>query len=257
MPQRLSIFCLLTIVVMAGPTLGQSSSDSQIVPLCELQTKLTQGDQRHVQVEGVYLSGIEGQYLVTSGCSGRSTFTEFELRTHRLWKRLERLSNRTNAKKQVSGDGDPVLVVFEGEFYGQRVPDPKLPEAFRKNYHPAWDPMNASMTKMVVHAIRSVEPLPADHPCAPPKSDPAQWPCFQNPPHVSQPGGAAPGVGLSHEARHAEDTSAPWTPPAAVKQPLWGLVVAFSRARIGALSSSKSFTMLTHWLMTVGADIGL
>ena len=184
MRQRLPVFCLLIIALMAGSVLAQSSSDSQLVPLCDLQTKLPQGEQKNVQVEGVYLSGLEGQYLVTSDCSSRSTFIEFELRTHRLWKQLVRLSNRTNTKRHISGDGDPVLVVFEGVFYGPRVPDPKLPEAIRKNYHPGWDHMNASMTKMVVHAIRRVQPLPAGHPCAPPKSNPRQWPCFQNPaPH--------------------------------------------------------------------------
>lgn len=198
MRPRPSIFCLLTIGLMTGPALAQSPSDLQIVPLCELQTKLTQGEHLNVRVEGVYLSGIDLHYLVTSDCSGRSTRIEFELRTHRLWKELVRLANRTNEKKHVSGDGDPVLVVFEGEFYGPPVPDPKLPEAFRKNYHPGWD-MNAS-TKMVVHAIQKVQPLPADHPCAPPKSDPHQWPCFQNPAPVSQ----SEGVGIIHEAGHAQ-----------------------------------------------------
>lgn len=186
MPKGLSAFCLLTFGLMAGPALAQSSSDPQVVPLCELQTNLGQGQHRNVRVEGVYLFGIEGQYLVTSSCSGRSTAIEFDLRTHRLVKQLERLSSRTNTEKHSSGDGDPVLVVFEGEFYGPRVPDPKLPEAIRKNYHPGWDPMNVSMTKLVVRAIQKVQPLPADHPCAPPKSDPRQWPCFQNPASVSK-----------------------------------------------------------------------
>jgi hypothetical protein len=129
----------------------------------------------------VYLSGLEGQYLVTSGCSGRSTAIEFELKSRRLWKRLVQMSNKTSTQKHAYGDGDAVLVVFEGEFYGPSVPDPKLPEALRKNYHPGWDHNNASITKLVVHAIQSVEPLPADHPCAAPKSDSNKWPCFQNP----------------------------------------------------------------------------
>jgi hypothetical protein len=202
MRERLSILCLLTIGLMAGPVLAQSSSDTEVVPLCELQTRPAQGEHRDVRVEGVYLAGLEGQYLVTSGCSGRSTAIEFELKKHRLWKKLVRLSNRTNTEKHVSGDGDPVLVVFEGVFYGPPVPDAKLPEFFRKNYHPGWDPMNASMTKMVVHTIQRVQPLPPDHPCAPPKSDPRQCPCFQNP--APQSGDVAPGVDISHEAGHAQ-----------------------------------------------------
>ncbi len=112
MRERLPIFCLLTIGLMAWPALAQSSPDSQLIPLCELQTNLAQGEQENVQVEGVYLSGLEGQYLVTSDCSGRTTWIEFELKTHRLWKELVRLSNRTNTEKHVSGTGDPVLVAF-------------------------------------------------------------------------------------------------------------------------------------------------
>lgn len=167
--------------------MAQSPSALQLfAPLCELQTKLAQGEHRTVRVEGVYLAGLEGQYLVTSGCSDRSTSIEFELKSHRLWNRLVQMSNRTDNKKHVSGDGDAVLVLFEGEFYGPQLPDPKLPEAIRKIYHPGWDHMNASMTKMVVHVIQGVEPLPPGHPCAPPKSNPRQWPCFQNPAPVSQ-----------------------------------------------------------------------
>jgi hypothetical protein len=181
MRNRLQVPGLLLVGLMVGQLAAQSPLALQPTPLCELQTKSAQGEHQAVRVEGVYLSGLEGQYLVTSGCSGRSTAVEFELKSRRLWKRLVRMSNRTDTRRHVLGDGDAVLVVFEGEFYGPRVPDPKLPEALRKVYHPGWDHMNASMTKLVVHAIQSVEPLPADHPCAPPKSDPNQWPCFQNP----------------------------------------------------------------------------
>jgi hypothetical protein len=194
MRNRLHIFGLLSIGLAAGQLVAQTPSGLRLSPLCELQTQVAQGEHRPVRVEGVYLAGLEGQYLVTSGCSGRSTSIEFELKSHHLWKQLVQMSNRTNTKKRVSGDGDAVLVVFEGEFYGPQVPDPKLPEAIRKNYHPGWDHNNASMTKLVVHAIQSVEPLPADHPCAPPKSDPHQWPCFQNPAPVSQSEGATQGV---------------------------------------------------------------
>jgi hypothetical protein len=186
MPNRLVILGVLSIGVVTVQLMAQSPPASQLVSLCELQTQVAQGEHRTVRVEGVYLAGLEGQYLVASGCSGRSTDIEFELNSHRLWKRLVRMTNETNTQKHVAGNGDAVLVVFEGEFYGPRVPDPKLPEEIRKNYHPGWDHNNASMTKLVVHAILSVESLPADHPCAPPKSDPSQWPCFQNPAPVSE-----------------------------------------------------------------------
>jgi hypothetical protein len=170
---------------MTGQLIAQSLSGLQLTPLCQLQATVAQGEHQRVRVEGVYLGGMEGQYLVTSGCSGQSTSVEFNLTSHRLWKRLVQMSNRTNTKEHVSGGGDAVLVVFEGEFYGPQVPDPKLPEAIRKNYHPAWDHNNASMTKVVVNAIESVKALPADHPCAPSKSD--RWPCFENPVPVSPP----------------------------------------------------------------------
>ena len=180
MLERFSTFCLTAIALGAWPAVAQSPSNPHI-PLCELQANLTEGAVKEVRVEGVYVSGLEGQYLVTSDCSGRSTYIEFQLKTHRRWKQLVNLSNRTNTKKHVSGDGDPILVVFEGKFYGPPVPGPKLPEAFRKNYHPGWDPMGVSMTKMVVYAIEKVQPLPTGHPCAPSDSDPQKWPCFQGP----------------------------------------------------------------------------
>ena len=208
MRNELRIVALLGSSLMAAAQ-GVAQSNLPASSLCELQTKLAQGEHRTVRVEGVYLTGLEGQYLVTSGCSGRSTSVEFELKSRHLWKQLVEMSNRTNAKKHISGDGDAVLVAFEGEFYGPQVPDPKLPEAIRKNYHPGWDHNNAAMTKMVVRAIQSVEPLPADHPCAPPKSDPRQWPCFLNPAPVSQSEGTVPGIGVSHELGHAQGTSAP------------------------------------------------
>src|ERR1035441_8073768 len=171
MRYRFHVFCLLCIGLTAGRLGAQSPAAAQPAPLCELQTHVAQGEHRTVRVEGVFLAGLEGQYLVTSGCSGQSTSIEFALKSHHLWKRLVEMSNKTTTKRHVSGDGDAVLVVFEGEFYGPQLPDPKLPEAIRKTYHPGWDHNDASMTNLVVHAIQSVEPLPADHPCASPRSD--------------------------------------------------------------------------------------
>jgi hypothetical protein len=103
MRHELQIFGLLTIALIAGKLGAQSVGGLQLVPLCEMQTQIVQGEHRTVRVEGVYLAGSEGQYLVTSGCSGRSTDIEFELKSHRLWKRLVQMSNITNAKKHHSG----------------------------------------------------------------------------------------------------------------------------------------------------------
>jgi hypothetical protein len=153
--------------------------------LCDLQVQVAQGEHRLVKVEGVFLSGLEGQDLVNAGCSGRSTDIEFALKTHQHRKRLWRLVDKTNRRKHWRGDGDAVLVVFEGEFYGPPVPEPKLPERIRKIYRQPWG--NADeMTKLVVYSIKSVKALPAGHPCAPPKSDRRQWPCFQHDPLAHQ-----------------------------------------------------------------------
>jgi len=177
---QLPSVALLSIGLMSGRIMAQSASGSQLAALCELQAKMAQGESRNVRVEGVHLAGLEGEYLVDAGCSSSTTMIEFELKTRRNWKKLERLVNKPYEKRQVLGGGEPVLVIFEGVFYGPPVPDPKLPEAIRKIYHPGWD--SNSTTKLVVDAILSVKPLPADNPCAPPKSSPTQWPCFQHAP---------------------------------------------------------------------------
>jgi hypothetical protein len=40
------------------------------------------------------------------------------------------------------------------------MPDPKLPEAILKNYHPGWGYLGAFKTRLVVHAIREVAVAP-------------------------------------------------------------------------------------------------
>jgi hypothetical protein len=161
----------------------QSAAQAQIVAssLCDLQMQVAQGEHRTVRVEGVFLGGIEGNAFVNAGCSGRSTYIEFELKNQKHKKRFWHLVDKTNLRMHWIGDGYPVLVVFDGEFYGPPVPDPRMPENVRKFYHPPWGNAH-EMTKMVVYSILSVKALPANHPCAPPKSDPRQWPCYQHDP---------------------------------------------------------------------------
>ena len=166
--------------VMIGMLAGYAAAQSPVIPkanLCDLQLSVAEGEHRAARVEGVYLAGLEGEYLVDPNCSGRSTAVEFQLSSHHLQKRLNYLVDKTNNRRHVRGDGDPVLVVFRGQFYGPRAPDQHLPEQIRKNYHPGWDSMSNSSTKLVVYSIESVNPLPADHPCA--RREDNSWPCWQ------------------------------------------------------------------------------
>jgi hypothetical protein len=174
-PARWWLLASLLATLSARPLLAKTVPVPESAPLCELQIKAIQAEQQTVRVEGVYLEGLEGRFLVTSDCLGRSTSVEFSLKSRRVVRQLVRLSNKSNAKKHVSGDGDAVLVVFEGDFYGPRIPDPGLPDSLRKIYHPPWD-NDGSFTKLIVHSIDSVKPLPPNHPCAP--SAQGRWPCL-------------------------------------------------------------------------------
>jgi hypothetical protein len=169
---------------------GTAQDQLPLSSLCNLQVQLTQGEHKTIRVEGVYLVGLEGEYLVAAGCSGRRTRIEFALKTHRNWDKLRSMVNEPYKRTKAFGDGKPVLVIFDGEFYGPPVPDPKLPEPIRRAYHAGWD--NNAMTKLVVYSIQSVKALPADHPCAPPKSDPTQLPCLQPEPLPQRDGATNP-----------------------------------------------------------------
>ena len=154
MQHTLRILGLFVIGLVVQRTAAQTRLPS--LSLCDLQMRVAQGDHWSVQVQGVYLNDSDARYLVAPVCAGLGTRVEFELKTHRKWDRLVRKSR--NSKQTV--------VVFDGEFYGAPVaPDSKQPEATR--------------TKMVVYSIVSVKALPARHPCAPPKYDRTEFPCFQ------------------------------------------------------------------------------
>ena len=175
--------CLLLTVLSTSQLSAQNLSTLEPTSLCDLQMKIPQGEHRTVRVEGVYLAGIEAQYLIQTGCFDRSTSVEFSLKSRRLVRQLVRLSNKSNARKHIIGSSDPVIVVFEGDFYGPRLPDPKLPDWIRRADKGMWD-YGGSFTKLIVTAIDSVKPLPANHPCAPLPKD--RWPCLTVPPAAPQ-----------------------------------------------------------------------
>lgn len=134
-------------VCIAAPTLEK-------VPLCDLQRTAKQGEQRSVRVEGIYSDGFEMGVLTDAACPSERTWVELDLQST-VNKEMLRSMLDTAVKAEV---------VFDGEFYGPGVPDPKLPEAIRKSYQPGWGHLGAFKTKLVVHAIQSVESVPADHP---------------------------------------------------------------------------------------------
>ncbi len=139
---------------------GAAQDRAPVASLCELQMQLPQGDHRTVTVEGVYMSGPEHQFLVAERCREARTKVDFELKNRRLWTKLVRMTNKTDQERHVVGSVDPVLVVFEGEFYGPPKPDLKLPEDIRRVYRPGWD--SGAMTKIVVHEIISVKNAPPE-----------------------------------------------------------------------------------------------
>jgi hypothetical protein len=163
---------------------GRASAQEKLPlsSLCDLQSKAIQGEHHEVRVEGVFLAGLEGEEFVDSRCSGTSTMIDLDLRSNHNRNALWRMVYRSykGKRKNVRGGGQPVFVIFDGEFFGPPVPDPKLPPAILKVYHPGWD--NNSMTKLDVYVIESVKPVPRNDPCAPTKANPTQWPCFQHNP---------------------------------------------------------------------------
>jgi len=120
------------------------------VPLCDLQHTAKQGERRPVQVGGIYSDGFEMGVLTDAACPSEHTWVELDLQSTTNKRKLRTILEKAGQAH----------VVFEGEFYGPGVPDPKLPEAIRKSYHPGWGHLGAFRTKLVVHAIRDVKSAP-------------------------------------------------------------------------------------------------
>jgi hypothetical protein len=143
MPRSFQVTGLVIICFVAGSCFAQSKQSRS---LCGLQDKVAEGDHMNVRVAGTYSVGPEGAVLIDARCPAQSIWIEFALQTKQNDSKLRELTDRSNK----------AVVVFEGEFYGPPVPDAKLPDAIRKNYHPGWGHLGAFKTKLVVHAIREV-----------------------------------------------------------------------------------------------------
>lgn len=150
-----------------------SSNGPEAKSLCSLQDSVVEGTHEAVRVSGVYGPGLDHTVLEDAACPSGSTWVELALRSQENKEELRKLLDSSRR----------AYVVVEGEFYGPPLPDPKLPEAIKQDYHPGWGHLAAFKTKLVVHAIRDVKPAPTDH---------------------------ANGASLNHEAEHAD--AAPMRP---------------------------------------------
>ena len=170
------IIAVFAFFALTRCSLGQSHVERP--SLCELQKSSAAGEHRTVEVEGVYLQGMDGAYLVVADCPGQATLVVLEeIKDHKNVDRMTEMADKPNKARGVYGDGTPILVVIEGEFYGPPGVDQGRPDSTKGKDHAGWD--SKAQTKLVVSAIRSVKELPADDPCKAPKSNPTEWPCFQ------------------------------------------------------------------------------
>ena len=147
---------MAAICLVASACFAQSK---QAQPLCGLQAKTIEGSHTNVIVSGIYKGGMgdSGPAMGTlsdSACPEETAWIEIALKSSTNRKKLNAILSKS----------DGAHVVFEGQFYGPPVPDPKLPEALRKNSHPGWGHLGAFKTKLVVHAIREVAIAPPAKP---------------------------------------------------------------------------------------------
>jgi hypothetical protein len=117
--------------------------------LCVLDRNATEGSHTTAQVSGVFSQGLDLGTLQDAACPAETTWVELALMDNRNRNKLHGILEHSREGR--------ASVVFEGEFYGPPSPDPNLPEAIRKSYHPNWGYSNCCRTKLVVHLIRDVK----------------------------------------------------------------------------------------------------
>jgi hypothetical protein len=141
------IFWPVWLLIGVSAQMYAAESAPSKMPLCGLQRGAKEGEQRSVQVAGIYSDGFEKGVLTDPACPSQHTWIELDLRSTA---NKEMLRAILNSKGYAN-------VTFEGEFFGPERPDLNLPEAIRKSDHPGWGHLGAFRTKLVVHVIRSVK----------------------------------------------------------------------------------------------------
>jgi hypothetical protein len=139
----------IAVCVLAGACLGQPrpAGSVSVEALCSLQKRATEGSHEVSRVSGVFSGGFDIGTLEDAACPSEDTWVELALVSTQNKDKLHRILERSRR----------AYVLVEGEFYGPPLPDPKLPEAIRKTYHPGWGHLAAFKTKLVIHSILEVK----------------------------------------------------------------------------------------------------
>jgi hypothetical protein len=152
---RLPLRTIGAIVMCFAAGMCLAQTQLQTSSLCNLQEKVGQGEHTKVRVSGVYSRGLENSTLDDPACPVvpyQSTWVDLALQSKQNQKKLDQLLDKSGRAS----------VVFEGEFYGSPLPDPKLPESLQKGFPPHWGHLGCCRTKLVVHVIREVTVAPPD-----------------------------------------------------------------------------------------------
>jgi hypothetical protein len=147
-------FCVALFAVCSSIKAQSVQTQPKAESMCFLQKNITEGNHKTVRVSGVFSEGLERGTLEDTTCPSETTWVELALRSDRNKEKLRRFLDTSRR----------AYVVFEGEFYGPPLADPKLPETIRKDYHPGWGHLGAFKTKLVVRVIRDVTVAPPAKP---------------------------------------------------------------------------------------------
>jgi hypothetical protein len=145
--KTLRVATLVVVCFFAGECFGKS--ELKATSLCALQEKATEGTHATARVSAILNEWVT---LEDAACPAQDTWVEFVLPAGHN-------KNKEKLRKPLD-HYDRAYVSVEGEFYGPPLPDPKLPEAIRKAYHPGWGHLAAFKTKLVVHVICDVKVAP-------------------------------------------------------------------------------------------------
>ena len=138
----LVISALIFVGIAAGCRAQETSSVGSI---CNLQ-ETAPGSHVKVRISGIYGPGLDHSVLSDAECPTAYTWVELALHSQQNKEKLRKLLDYSRQAR----------VVVEGDFYGPPLPDAKLPDAIKKQYHPGWGHLGAFPTKIVVHRIDSV-----------------------------------------------------------------------------------------------------